>query len=856
MILFRALVLRWIARHRLRSALAVAAVALGVAAFLATAAVGSSVERTATAAVSAISGGSDLGVESDAGGVPAAWAAEVREVPGVAAAAPVVLGWVNVHGTKRGRALLVGADIAAETKMRRASLAAASEADVDALALATGTGAALTRPLAEELGVARGGALTVPGPKGPLTLRVAGVVEPRGGVAAAGGRVIVAALPLAQRLLGRGAAADRIDVDLAPGADRDVVARAIVARIGDRAPPRLYVGAPRPADPAVADVLGVVSVALRIGAAVALMIGVFLVHHTVSVGVAERRRDVGMLRALGATRAQVRRVFAGEAVVLGAVGASIGVGLALLLAAGALRGFAGAISTAYFAGEPAPAEISWTLALVGVAIGAGVSLAAAWIPATRAASQAPSDAIRRGSDESAGVRLLSPSRATLTAVFAVGAAVLVALPDLAGRWTGYAAAAFALLAYLAAAPAVLALGARLVAPVLARWFGVPGRLAADQLARHPVRAALPAAALALGLALVIETAGTMTTLSESTTEWMDEQVAGDLFVSSGRAVMGAAGHNPFDASLAREIASAPGVAHVTGVRFRHVAWRDTKLLVLALDIAEYRKFARLRVVGGPRDEVLARLEGGNACLVSANLTRLHGVGIGDTIELPAARRAASLSVVGSFDDYSWPRGTVLVDRAFLAREMDDALVDEFSVKLAPDADATAATRAIVTAVGEDRDVVVTSARALQDAARALFASFFSLAHAQVAAALSVAFLGVVNSLWISVVLRRRELGLVRAVGATRSQVTRSIVLEAAGLGVIGAVCGLVGGALVEWLAIHRVLPADSGWEFPLRFPWAFAATTAVLGIATSALAGLIPARAASRFEVRECMAGE
>jgi putative ABC transport system permease protein len=349
MILFRALVVRWIARHRLRSALAVAAVALGVAAFLATAAVGSSVERTATAAVTAISGGADLGIEADAAGVPAAWSAEVREVGGVAAAAPVVLGWVNVHGATRGRALLVGADLAAETRMRRGSLAAASAADVDALPLATGTGAVLTRPLAEELGVARGGEFAVPGPTGPLTLRVAGVVEPRGGVAAAGGRVVVVALPLAQRVLGRGVAADRIDVDLMPGADRDAVARAIVARIGDRAPPRLYVGTPRPVDPTVSDVLGVVTVALRIGAVVALMIGVFLVHHTISVGVAERRRDIGMLRALGATRAQVRRVFAGEAVVLGLVGAALGVGLALLLAAGALRGFAGSISTAYFA---------------------------------------------------------------------------------------------------------------------------------------------------------------------------------------------------------------------------------------------------------------------------------------------------------------------------------------------------------------------------------------------------------------------------------------------------------------------------------------------------------------------------
>lgn len=857
-VLFRALVVRWILRHRLRSALAVVAVALGVAAFLATAAVGNSVERTATAAVTAISGGADLGVEADVAGVPAAWAKDILEVPGVAGAAPVVLGWVNVRGATKGRALLVGVDPLAESAMRRTAVVkeAAALSGTGAMSLAMGTGALLSRRLAAEIGAKDGGSFTVPGPSGHVTLAVAGVVDPKGAMSAAADRVIVAALPLAQRLLGRGTAADRIDVDLAPGADRDVVSRAIVARIGDRAPPRLYVGAPRPVDPTVGDVLGVVTVALRIGAVVALMIGMFLIHHTVSVGVAERRRDVGVLRALGATRSQVMRVFAGEAVLLGLVGSTLGVGLALVLAAGALRGFAGSISTAYFASEPAPAEISGPLALAGVAIGAIVALAAAWLPASRAASEAPNDAIRRGPDDAAGRPAFSKLRIALTTVFAAASGTLVVAEHALGRWTGYVAALLALLAYLTAAPAVLALGARLLAPFLARRFGVPGRLAADQLARHPVRAALPAAALALGLALVVETAGTMTTLADSTAEWMDEQVAGELFVSSSRAVMGAGGHTPLDASLLADLVAVPGVAHVTGVRFRHLAWRDTKLMVLALDMGQYRGMAKLKVTGGPRDELLAALEGGEACFVSENLTHLHGVGIGDVLELPGARRTVPLRVVGSFNDYSWPRGTVLVDRSFLARELDDGLVDEFSVKLAPDADHAAATRAIVAKLGADREVVVTSARELQAAARALLTSFFSLSYAQIAAALSVAFLGVVNAMWIAVVLRRRELGLLRAVGATRSQVTRSIVLEAAGLGVIGAICGLVGGAMVEWLAIHRVLPADTGWIFPMRYPWTLAAITALLGVATSAAAGLVPARAAGRFALREAIAEE
>jgi putative ABC transport system permease protein len=156
-------------------------------------------------------------------------------------------------------------------------------------------------------------------------------------------------------------------------------------------------------------------------------------------------------------------------------------------------------------------------------------------------------------------------------------------------------------------------------------------------------------------------------------------------------------------------------------------------------------------------------------------------------------------------------------------------------------------------MGTDRDLVVTSAAEMRAQARAVLAEIFSLAYAQVAAALAVAFLGVLNTLWISVVLRRRELGLLRSVGATQSQVVRSIVIEAAVLGVIGAVLGLVGGAIVEWVLLRRILPADTGWTYPLAFPWVTAAGVAVLAILTSALAGWFPARAAVRVPIADAL---
>ena len=530
--------------------------------------------------------------------------------------------------------------------------------------------------------------------------------------------------------------------------------------------------------------------------------------------------------------------------------------LGAVVAAAALHGFAGAIAGTYFPTEPAPVEVTPANALIGFAIGVVAAFVAAWFPASRAAAEAPSDAVRRGPEVETGRPAAGRGRLALAGAATVATLVLVAAPAVGGRWNGYLAAVTLLVTFVATAPALLALGARASAPLLGRA-GIPGRLAAGELLAHPRRSALPSAALALGLAMVVENAGVIRSMSEETVAWMETEVAGDLFVSSGQTVMRAAGHTPLEAALRQTIADVPGVARVTGVRFLHAPWRDTRVLVLALDMEQYVHMARVTVKGPrPRDALLAEVVTGRACLVSDNFVLLHGVGIGDDLELPAARGPVRLRVVGTFVDYAWPRGTVMLERSLLEREWDDRVVDEFSVKLVLDADAAAVTRRIVAALGPDREPVVTSARELQAAARALLDDFFQLASAQVAAALAVAFLGIVNALWISVVLRRRELGLLRAVGATRGQVTAAIVLQAGAMGVIGAVLGLVGGALLLALALGRIIPGDTGWVYPLRFPWDVAAASALLGVVTSAAAGFLPARRAASHPLREALSAE
>lgn len=852
--LFRALILRSLDRHRLRAALATIAVALGVTAFLSSASVGAAIERTAGAALRGLAGGVELTLEPAGRPLAPADLATVRAVPEVAVAAPIASGWCAVRGGRDARVFVVGVDPFAELELGRegAATEAPDLAPADGARFLAGTAALIGSPLADELGVGSGGALELLGANGWTQLSVAAVVEPTR--AGAGGRVVVLSTGGAARLLGRSATFDRIDLGPAADVSEAEVVRAVRAALGPERALGVHVGPPRASDGNSADVLAAVQVGLRIGAVVALLIGMFLIHHTLAVGVVERRREIGILRAVGATRVGVRTLFAGEAAMLGLTGSLLGIALAWVLGRGALQGFAHAVASVYFADEPPEPELSPTLLLLGLLVGVGTSILAATVPAGRAAAEAPSDAIRRGPE--ADARRRGRRGIVWALVLGAGSVALVLVPGVRGDLAAYGSALLSIVAFLLGVTPLVGLAGRLLAPVLAAVGGLPGRLAADDLVRHPTRAALPAAALAFGLALVVETGGVVHSLSEETVEWMEEQVAGDLFVSSGTKVMGVGNNTPVTPDTFDGITDVPGVAHSVPVRFQLVPFRDTRIFLMGLGMEGYRPMAKLTVLGAPRDQVLRRLMDGRSCIASENFCDLYDVSQGDRVELLGVDGPFELEIVATFRDYSWPRGSLMVDLRVFREGLGDDLLDEVSVQFDDGADPETVTRDIEARYGPGRALVTTPAAELREAARELLDDFFSISYAQVFAALSVAFLGVFNAVWISIVLRRRELGLLRAVGATRRQVVASIVLQAAALGVVGSVLGLVGGIAIQWLVLHRLLPADTGWAYPLRVPWAWAVLCVLLGVVTSALAGLIPARRAAATPIRDAIGYE
>jgi putative ABC transport system permease protein len=369
--------------------------------------------------------------------------------------------------------------------------------------------------------------------------------------------------------------------------------------------------------------------------------------------------------------------------------------------------------------------------------------------------------------------------------------------------------------------------------------------------------------LAARVALTLQTSGVIKSNNAAVLAWVDQTVPSDLFVSSG-GPLSAGGTNlsmredVLD-DLKREY---PGTRTVA-VSMRYLNWErganKEVVLLVVLDFANYYAANRERHPDMPDLDLFRRLseEPGTAA-VSENFAVLHGVHVGDTLNLPSVEGTEPVRVIGTIVDYTWNRGTILVPRtprnlyAFNAR-----LPDLFHVYLPPGVDPGAARDRIQKSPwGAENALFAMTHTELRDHIEGLVKRLYGIAYTQEVVVAFVAALGVLTALLISVLQRRRELGLLRAVGATRFQVLRSVLAEAVLMGVLGTVIGVLVGAPLEWYIIRVILFEEAGFLLPVAFPWLAAGVIGGLAMAVAAAAGLGPALHAVRLRIADAIAYE
>jgi putative ABC transport system permease protein len=842
--LYRTLSVRYHRRRASRAALVIISIALGVATLVSTQSLNRCMDVAARVAAAPAAGAADLIVGNGEAGVRRSLAAELRAVPGLRAVAPLLIERVPLPALDNRLALLLGVEQpdAANTPADQFGVAIQI---TNPLALASRYPALVGESLAAEL------------PAGPLRVRVnghdadlarLGTVRLSGPAAEFGKNLIILDLDRAAKLFGRPETVSRIDLFLQPDANPVVVRRAVEQVVAGRA----LVQTPEAGGRAVSDVIAGVRTGFALCGAGALVVGLFLVYNALAVSVAERRHEIGVLRSVGATRRQIAALFAGEAVVLGMIGALIGLPFGLGLAWLALGPMQQVLSEVFLAVEAT--TIGWDYGILVGAFAAGVltALFAALVPALQAAADAPADAVRRVPAGSARLFRQLQGWASLALVL-TGIILAVGRESLPPRVGSYGGIVLMLIGALLAAPLFTALGAHLIRPLTWLVPGVGVRLATDNLLRSPGRTGLVAGALAAGVGMSVQIAGVAASNEQPVLAWVDQSITADWFVLGGETASATSSQIALGPDIADELRRLPGVHEVVPVRFRRPAFRGTIILVVAFDAARFHA-ANRDLPNYPGLELFPRLTAPGTVIVSENFAALHGVGPGDMLTLQGSNGPAQLRVLGSIPDYSWNRGTVFIDRSTLKQVFDDDRVDICDVFGDPKAMAIGAKQ--VSDFAARHSLVVVTRADLRGYITDVIRRLYALVQVQQLVIGVVAALGVVTALLISVLQRRRELGLLRAVGATRAQVLRSVLAEAALIGVFGTLFGLVLSLPIEWYMVRVVIWEEGGFQFPLVVPWTAAIGVAGLSLTLATLAGLGPALHAVRLNITEAVTVE
>lgn len=647
---------------------------------------------------------------------------------------------------------------------------------------------------------------------------------------------------------------NRIDVLTQKGADPAIVRQSLIDLVGDRASIRT----PAEQNSSTKEIVGGVQVGFTMCSLGAMVVGLFLVYNALSVTVAERRHDIGILRSIGCTRGQVITIFLVAAGVLGFASSLVGIPLGTGMAKIALNLVKDDMSSV-FTSQAAP--IVWPSALtMGLAVVAGVATAllASFIPAIQAAGQDPADAVRRTPDGTSYGWKLAHRLLCLTLV-AGGVGLILTRGLLPPRVGAFGGMVVALVGLLLSAPFFVGVVVKVLQPLLQRTLRIEWRLAADNLTRAPGRTGLVIGALGAGVAVMIQTAGVGKSNEEPITRWLDEIIQAEQFIAAGSVTEAISSNCPADEALVAEVAVRPGVESSAGIRYVRPEYNGTRIFLTAVDTDRFIEPSQRRAPDGlPQLELFRPLPAsGNGVLMSENFAYRHKVKIGETIQVQGPVGPVPLKVLGEVKDYSWSRGTLFMDRGCYSKLFQDKQVDIVHVFLNRDTPAeTQIAREKLIRFAADRGYFTADRSALRRLVGDLIDRFYKLVNLQQVIVGLVAALGVVTSLLISVLQRKRELGVLLAIGATPGQIVRTVLAEAIFMGLLGTVLGFLIGIPLEWYVLKVVMLEESGFHFDLLLPWNQALGIAGGGILVSTLAGLFPALHAVKTRIPDAIAYE
>jgi len=858
--LLRHISMKRLGLQKVQALMTVSGICLGVAAIVSIGIVNKSVMRSFEDSINRVTGRSALQITGSASGFPEELIERVQKVPGVEYAVPVIDTQGILVGAKERSLMILGVDVLQDSNIRDYKLSDDSADIPDPLLfLARPDSILLTKELAAREHITIDQQIQVQTVRGIKAFRVRGLLNPEGPAKIAAGNIAIMDYPAAQMAFGKEGRIDRIDVSLLQGEDLKTVQE----RITKTLPAGYGVLTPEGRTRQVEVLISHFQKNINLISFVAVFVGMYLIYNAVSISVVQRKKEIGILRALGATRGQIIALFLAETVVMAMVGSGLGIGVGILFAKSAIGAVGQTVSELYMRTSISEIAISWPNLAMGFMIGIVASLAAALFPALASTRITPVSAIRStpyGEEGLFSGKRLKIAAASLVAIAAGLLMLHRSFPQSMLFHTTaaiFAATISLLLGISLAMPAVLEVFLAFYRRTISPHLGAEGRLAGLNLQKNITRNAVAAAAIFYGIAVYVSSAGLIYSTKQSVLDWIDSYVRGDIIVTSGHPIATTGSQNiPMPVEMWKEIEKVPGVLSADPFRKIYIDYNGRRILLLTLDIDRRMLYSPLKVAQGTREDMVRLLPNQDTIAVNESLAAQEHLRPGDTMVLPTPAGPIAFKVAVVNVDYSSDSGSLLMDLKTYQRHWKEHLADSFSIRVKSRDNVEAVRDEIVKRFGNEWQLFVLPAQEFKAVIQKVIDQGFAVNHAINIITMTIACLGIIVTLLASVLERTREIGILRSIGMLRSQVSRVVVLESMLLGIIGGALGCGAGVIIGWMSLEGFLKNDYGASMQYHVHYVSIFLAIVLSTLLAALAGLYPAKRAARTNIVEALSYE
>ncbi|MCE0485109.1 MAG: FtsX-like permease family protein [Methylacidiphilales bacterium] len=835
--------LRYFARHPVLTALNIAGIALGVTVFLSIQIVNHSALKSFRASVDIVAGKADLEVIGDGLRFDEQAYPIVANHPGIAAATPMVEDVASLADYPGEYLQVLGVDIFSNQPLRTFELHDAQNQKPDVVQfLRDPKVIALTEKFCRRLGLKIGDPLRVETQTGLETFHVGFILDFGEDAPGADEHLSVMDIANVQENFRHVGKLSRISALLAPGADFN----AICADLRAQLPPAVIVQAPDRRNRQIERMIGAFQLNLTALSLISLLVGMFLIYNTVATSVVRRRHEIGVLRALGLSRFQVQALFIAEALFLGVAGSIFGLIFGVLLAGHLVGVVSQTITSLYILASIQTLFISPWAVFAALALCLAAVLAAAWFPAREAALISPVEALSIGHLEDQRAR-------STTRWLAIGLGLLL-LADLLGyvslrigpAWISFGAALFALLAFAFFVPTLSRLFSRWTRPR-----SVMARIAFGHFAQSLHRTSMAISSLVLALAMVVGISTMIYSFRTTVEAWLYRSVQSDLVIAPAENLL-IGNRETIRPEVEQAVASLP---HVTYDTFRELRVRlnGEQVKLASVRLAITRDIERLDFDQGDSHAAFDAAIDHGAILVSQPFYRRFHLGLGDTISLDTPTGRRDFKIAGVYLDYTTEGGVILVDwQTYKKYWRDDSIngigiyIDKKSGLTAPQVQAMLRPK-----LAPYGDYLIKSNQELREQIFRIFDQTFSVTYILQTIGIIVSALGIFLTLTILVTERRREISILRAVGASRRQIEALVLWEAAIIGLLGSFLGIIAGLVLAVILSFVINVSFFGWTISWATPWSFLLSLPFLVIAAALVAGYGPARQAAHLDIAD-----